>query len=171
MKALIGLILLVITATIIAPGWADYALCEGTGVSCFTVAVCNSSLVLQAGQKAMAAELVDLQTEVAARNEKIATMQKEMDGTKKKKGKAYKAKGKELAVLKEVNADWMRQTNITVNTKLRDMARAAIAKVAKDKGVNLVLDKNVLYADESLDITNAVVNELNPGAKVREKSE
>lgn len=126
-----------------------------------TVAVCDSATIVQATSAALREELGILRAEVQARNKAMDDKQAEIDGLKRKSGKEYEELVQQLADIKAANNIWAAQNSKAFTAKLRTVSREAIAKVAKDKNIYLVLAKgNVLYADDSMDITETVVSEI-----------
>ncbi len=129
--------------------------------------------------------------QVDAKARAVVAKQKELDGIKKQKSKEYKATLEELITLKAN----LQASQTTANARIADQRKsiavnayadiyAAVATVAKERGISLVLTKDqpplatrsmvellgklyyrrqVLYADDSLDITDEVIKVLNNG--------
>lgn len=104
----------------------------------------------------------------------LIAMQKEMekkgsawsDSVKKEKATAFQKKRQELAAKQdEANQELKKLREQHVNPILKKLEEV-VSKVAADSGYAVVLPRNVvLYATESIDISNAVITELNKAMK------
>ncbi len=122
---------------------------------------------------ALVKEIAEVKAKVNSLSQRIAAYQETMDSLRKR-SKGYKALSKVMKDMQVELADFVKTKDKELTTK-RDALKessiaavsAAIAKVAKDKGCNLVLSQRaksrgtVLYADDTLDITDAVIKVLN----------
>ena len=100
----------------------------------------------------------------------LLTLQKEMEkkgsawseNVKQEKAAAYQKKRRDLAVKQEeANQELRKLREQHVNPILKKLEEV-VSKVAADGGYAIVLPRNVvLYATDSIDISNTVISELN----------
>ena len=137
----------------------------------------------------LAAEIKVATEQVRAKFKLVNAKKKEIDSLKKKKGKQYDSLTAQLVTLSTDARVFQAVANTRFATTKREIASGgyiaiyeATAKIAKERGINLVLTRDypklkgnsmndllnnlynrrsVLYADESLDITDDVIKELN----------
>ncbi len=147
----------------------------------FTIATCNPQEVFAGYEKANALqvefekEIQQAKSQVQVAAKQIAIKQKEL-GDLKKRSDEYEKAFEALAGLKAEYAVFVKIRTAELDAKRNDLLNsgltdvyAAIEKVAKAKGINLVLSQNttiegrgtVLYGDSALDITDAVIEILN----------
>lgn len=149
------------------------------GVAVFpTVAVCDIQKAFDGYKKAEAlTKILDADTQKARQivrqiTKQIAIKQAELDKLKKRSD-AYEKAFEELATMKAEHRVYVKtetaklneRRSVLANSGLDDV-RAAVAEVAKLGGLNLVLSQtgnrsSVIFADDGLDITDAVIAELN----------
>jgi len=111
-----------------------------------------------------------LQTSFKTDENDLVAMQKEMekkgsawsDSVKQEKATAFQKKRRDLAVKQdEANQELKKLREQHVNPILKKLEEV-VAKVAADGGYAVVLPRNVvLYATDSIDISNTVISELN----------
>jgi len=128
------------------------------------IATCDPQKVIDSYEK--------VKVGLEALNEKTTAAKQELQA----KANQVQAKQDENAALRlfldAKNKEFATERETLVKASLAEM-NAAIAKVANDKGVNLVLAKRaetdvgdtILYSSSDLDITEAVIKELNDGSK------
>jgi outer membrane protein len=111
-----------------------------------------------------------LQASFKKDEEELVNMQKEgekkgsawSDSVKKEKATAFQKKRQDLATKQDnANQEMKQLREQHVNPILKKLEEV-VAKVAADSGYALVLPRNVvLYATDSIDISNTVITELN----------
>ena len=138
---------------------------------------------------ALKATVEQVRVQITAKAQAVVAKQKELDDIKKQKSEEYKLALQELINLKAEFQAFQATTSARVADRRRELAvnvyadiYAATATVAKERGISLVLTKDqpglatrnitellaklyyrrqVLYADDSLDITDEVIEVLN----------
>lgn len=111
---------------------------------------------LQASFKNQENELIEMQKEMEKKGAAWS------DSVKKEKATAFQKKRQELAVKQdEANQELKKLRDQHVNPILKKLEEI-VGKVAADGGYAVVLPRNVvLYATDSIDISNTVISELN----------
>jgi len=146
------------------------------------IAVCDPTKVFTEYKKAtelgtaLEQEITQTREQVQAMAQQITTQQTALDGLKKKRGDEYEKLVEQIATLKAEYGLFVKTKSTELDAKRTALLKSSLAEVyvaieqvAKDKGVNLVLSRradsetrgSVLYADDTLDITDAVAAELN----------
>jgi len=160
---------------------AASVLCNGqAGAADTKIAVIDMKQVLStstAGKRAegiIKQKMDSLQASFKNEENDLIAMQKEMekkgsawsDSVKKEKATAFQKKRQELAAKQdEANQELKKLREQHVNPILKKLEEV-VSKVAADSGYAVVLPRNVvLYATESIDISNAVITELNKAMK------
>ena len=150
------------------------ALISGTAHAELKAAFINSAIILQQAPQAQQA-ITDMRTEFQAREEALRVLSEEVQKEeqnlqkdaaimspeqKKKMGEALLEKKRKLRFdaqsLKE-DLDLRRKQEIQ---KLRTSISAVIQEYAKSKGYDLVFTEGVAYADEQVNITDEILEEL-----------
>ncbi|MDR9435288.1 MAG: OmpH family outer membrane protein [Thiohalophilus sp.] len=135
----------------------------------------NISLVLKKAPQADAARQ-KLENEFAPRDEKIVAMQKKLkqleeelardadimsDEVRKKKERQIVLEKREIErTREEFNEDLNIRRNDELN-RLQKLVYDTIVTLAKDKNYDLVVGDNVIYAAESVDLSEQVLERLN----------
>jgi len=115
-----------------------------------------------------------LQASFKNEENELITLQKDMekkgsawsDSVKQEKAATFQKKRRDLAVKQdEANQELKKLREQHVNPILKKLEEV-VGKVAADGGYSVVLPRNVvLYATDSIDISNAVIAELNKAMK------
>ena len=141
------------------------------------IAVCDAQAVYAGHTKAVAAKAaldaeIDLvRRQVTAAGKRIQEMQVALTVKKRRRGKEFEKMIEEFAETKakydlfvEVKESELNAKRVAILEAGIAGVQAAVTEVAKTRGVNLVLvktERQVLYADDSLDITEAVIEAVN----------
>lgn len=111
--------------------------------------------------KAKREEIDKLQSEIERMEEKLATnpLLKEEERTKRQE--AIGAKKQELATVAEEARKTLAEREQVLTKSIIDKIAKTIEAIAKEKGIDLVVEKNsIVYGNERLDITKEVIERL-----------
>ena len=169
---------------LLATGLGFWIYCQtGTAqvnVSSASIAFCNPNKILQAYKKAtsMRADLIAEQDRI---RQKLMDAQKDMRAKSEElavsgfspESQEYRQMRKDLLeksinndVFIKVSDSELRLQNARINEVCGQDISAAVQKIAQKKGLLMVFPQ-VLYADESLDITAEVIEQLNTDYELR----
>ncbi|MBU0567483.1 OmpH family outer membrane protein [bacterium] len=102
-----------------------------------------------------------LQSEIERMQEKLATNPLLREEERKKQQEAIERKKQELARVAEEARQSLGEKEQALTKRIIDKITKTIEAIAKEKGIDLVVEKNsIVYGNERLDITKEVIERL-----------